>query len=124
MSHPRRVNTKKKMTDIFDTKIICKECSAEMVKGEAFKNGFRLRIVECKKCHDRIMHPHDLGEYNNFVQLKNKTFKVKLRLVGNSYAVSIPREIINFMQEQEKIMDDMVRLCFNDAKRLSLMFGK
>ena len=47
-----------------------------------------------------------------------------MRIVGNSYAVSIPKEIVKFIKEQEKIMDNMVRLCFNDSKRLSLMFGE
>ena len=46
-----------------------------------------------------------------------------MRFVGNSYAVSIPKEIVNFMQEQEKIMDDMVRLCFEEFGRISLRFG-
>ncbi len=45
-----------------------------------------------------------------------------MRLVGNSYAVSIPKEIVSFMREQEKIMNDMVRLCFEDMGKLSLNF--
>ena len=47
-----------------------------------------------------------------------------MRLVGNSYAVSIPKEIVSFIQEQEKIMDNMVKLCFEDFGRLSLNFRK
>ena len=54
---------------------------------------------------------------------ENKTFRVKMRIVGNSYAVSIPKEIVDFMHEQERMMDDMVRLVFNDARKLSLSFG-
>ena len=46
-----------------------------------------------------------------------------MRFVGNSYAVSIPKEIVKFMREQEKIMDDMVRLCFEEFGRISLNFG-
>jgi hypothetical protein len=42
--------------------------------------------------------------------------------VGNSYAVSIPKEIVSFMNEQKKIMDEMVKLCFEDFGRLSLNF--
>ncbi len=91
---------------------------------EIEKNGFILRAVFCDKCNAKIFHPKDEQEYNNFIQLKNKVFKVKMRIVGNSYAVSIPKEIVEFIKEQERIMDDMVRLCFNDAKRLSLMFGE
>lgn len=86
------------------------------------KNGFRLRAVRCKNCKNRIVHPEDLKEYTDFQNIKKKKFKVKLRYVGNSYAVSIPREIIDFMSEQEKQMSDMVNLCMEDIKRLSLDF--
>ena len=47
-----------------------------------------------------------------------------MRLVGNSYAVSIPKEIVLFMRHQEKAMNDMVKLCFEDFGRLSLNFGE
>ena len=58
------------------------------------------------------------------MSLKNKEFNVKMRLVGNSYAVSIPKEIVSFMRAQEKVMDDMVKLCFEEMGRLSLNFDK
>ena len=47
-----------------------------------------------------------------------------MRLVGNSYAVSIPKEIVSFMNEQEKSMSEMVKLCFEDIGRLSLDFNR
>ncbi len=45
-----------------------------------------------------------------------------MRMVGNSYAVSIPREIVDFMQEQENMMNNMVKLCFEEAGKISLGF--
>jgi hypothetical protein len=93
-----------------------------MQKAQAVKNGFLFRILVCPKCNEKIIHPADEAEYNKFINLKNKEFHVKMRLVGNSYAVSIPKEIVSFMREQEKIMDDMVRLCFEDMGKLSLNF--
>ncbi len=110
------------MKDIFDTTIMCNHCHLKMKHIEIEKNGFVLRAVKCDNCGERIIHPRDQQEYDQFNNLKNRTFHVKLRIVGNSYAVSIPKEIIHFMQEQERIMNDMVRLCFEDAKRLSLSF--
>jgi len=83
-----------------------------------------MRIVACDKCDHKIMHPNDEQEYSKFINLRNKEFRVKMRLVGNSYAVSIPKEIVSFIREQEKIMDDMVRLCFEDFGRLSLNFSE
>ena len=45
-------------------------------------------------------------------------------MVGNSYTVSIPKEIVNFINEQNKVMDDMVRLNLDRMNRLSLEFDK
>jgi len=112
------------MTDIFENTILCKNCNIKMKKGEIVKNGFILRTVICPRCNDKITHPADEQEYNKFINLKNKEFRVKMRLVGNSYAVSIPKEIVSFIREQEKIMDDMVKLCFEDFGRLSLSFAE
>ncbi len=112
------------MTDIFDNKIICKNCDMEMEPIKVSRSGLVLRAVECPKCSSRIIHPKDEQEYNDFIKLRKKKFNVKMRFVGNSYAVSIPREIVNFIKEQEKVMDNMVRLCFEDFGRISLNFGK
>ena len=95
-----------------------------MQRAKVAKNGFLLRAVVCGKCGDRVIHPADEAEYNKFRVLRNKEFHVKMRLVGNSYAVSIPKEIVSFIREQEKIMNDMVRLCFEDFGKLSLDFNR
>jgi len=111
------------MMDIFDNTILCKKCNSKMKKDSFTKNGFVFRTMVCPKCHLRIIHPVDEQEYNKFINLKNKEFRVKMRLVGNSYAVSIPKEIVSFMEHQEKVMDEMVKLCFEDMGKLSLNFG-
>ena len=110
------------MSDIFDNTILCKNCNKPMKKTQIARNGFMFRAVNCDKCGERILHPADLQEYEKFKNLKGKEFRVKMRLVGNSYAVSIPKEIVSFMREQERMFDDMVRLYFEDAHRLSLNF--
>ncbi len=110
-------------TDIFDTTILCKDCGKEMEKTIVAKSGAQLRAVECPKCKDRILHPNDLNSLEHFNNIKGKTFNVKLRIIGNSHAISIPKEIVNFIKEQERVMDDMVSLCFRDMRRLDLFFG-
>jgi len=112
------------MTDIFDNKIMCGKCNSQMQKSEISKNGFVFRTMVCSKCNEKLVHPLDEVEYKKFINLKNKEFRVKMRLVGNSYAVSIPKEIVHFMNEQEKIMDEMVKLCFEDIGKLSLSFSE
>jgi len=95
-----------------------------MQKAQLIKNGFALRAVVCPNCGSKIIHPNDEAEFVKFNDLKSKEFHVKMRLVGNSYAVSIPKEIVSFIKDQEKIMDDMVKLCFENFGRLSLNFGQ
>jgi hypothetical protein len=112
------------MTDIFDNTILCKKCNSEMQKANIAKKGFLFRAMVCPKCEEKLIHPVDEQEYNKFISLKNKEFKVKMRIVGNSYTVSIPKKIVSFMNEQEKMMDDMVKLCFEDMRKLSLNFGE
>ena len=112
------------MEDIFDNPILCKNCGTRMNKAKISKSGFVIRTMACDKCGHKIIHPNDQAEYDKFINLKNKNFVVKMRLVGNSYAVSIPKEIVSFIKEQEKIMNDMVRLCFEDFGKLTLDFNK
>jgi len=112
------------MIDIFDNTILCKKCNTRMKKIKITKNGFFLRAMICPKCNEKLIHPIDEQEYHKFINLKNKEFRVKMRLVGNSYTVSIPKQIVSFMSEQEKIMNKMVRLCFEEMGRLSLNFDE
>lgn len=116
------------MKDIFDAKILCKHCNVEMQPSEFFKRGFRLRAVECPKCNEKIVHPTDLHKFENFNNLKQKTYNVKLRVVGNSHAISIPKEIIDFINEMNSHMNnhmnDMVKLCLEDFGRVSLNFNE
>jgi len=112
------------MTDVFDNTIICAKCSTAMEKASIAKDGFLIRAVVCGKCGSKALHPHDVQEYEKFKQIRNKTYKVKLRIVGNSYAVSIPKEIVSLMQEQENMMDDFVQLCFKEFGKVSMQFGE
>ncbi|MEK6914476.1 MAG: hypothetical protein AABW83_02385 [Nanoarchaeota archaeon] len=109
--------------DIFSQRILCKDCSVEMKQIEIIRNGFIIRAMKCLKCDSKILHPKDEQEYKNFNDLKKKQFNVKMRFVGNSYAVSIPKEIVNFMKEQEKIMDGMVNLCLEEFGILRMNFA-
>jgi len=111
------------MMDLFDNPILCNNCEKKMDTILLSRNGFNLRAKKCAKCGSVIVHPQDKTEYENFMRLKQKEFNVKMRMVGNSYAVSIPREIVDFMREQESMINDMVRLSFEDAGRLRLMFN-
>ena len=64
------------MTDIFDNKILCRNCSLEMKPLEITKNGFVLRAIECKKCSSRVIHPKDEQDFSDFMNLRKKEFNV------------------------------------------------
>ena len=114
------------MKDIFDAKISCKECNVEMKPTIVEKLGFRLRAVKCSKCGDKIIHPADLNKLENYNNLKRKTYSVKLRMVGNSHAISIPKEMVDFINDAQRQMsmnmNDMVKLAFEDFGKLSVNF--
>jgi len=117
------------MTDIFEATIVCPKCNKVAEKGYVVRDGFKIRVLECKGCNNRWYHPGDLKDFEEFNKLKNKEFFVKLRMVGNSYAISIPREIIEFEEEftkmkkeMERKFEQMVRLCFEEPGKLSLFF--
>jgi hypothetical protein len=111
-----------------------------MKKIAVERNGFKLRALECPECGQRTYHPADIEELNKFNQLKNQNFKVKLRQVGNSYAVSIPHEIVDFLraaaeegneknernefQNLHEKMERMVTLAMEQVNKLSLSFSE
>ena len=95
-----------------------------MNKAALVKNGFSMRALKCLTCDNFIIHPHDENEYKQFLSLRKKNFNVKLRMVGNSYTVSIPREIVNFINDQDKIIDEIVKLNFEGMRKLSLIFDR
>lgn len=125
------------MADIFDNVILCNKCGKKMKKLVVERSGFKIRALECQQCGGRTYHPSDIEEFNKYSQLQKQNFQVKLRRVGNSYTVSIPKELIDFFEEAEtadpfegihkKMNDDMnqmVTLALKHANQLSLSFGK
>lgn len=116
------------MTDIFDAKVLCKHCDEQMEQTVVKREGTDLRALRCLNCGDVIIHPADLNALNQFQNLRGKIFSVKLRVIGNSHAISIPKEIVEFINEQHRLMqrqvDDVVRLCFEDFDTLKVRFGE
>ncbi len=115
------------MEDIFQAKILCNECNSETEKTVIIKDGFKLRSITCKGCKKTWPHPSDLKQYNKFKDIKNKNYKVKLRLVGNSYTVSIPKEIIQFEEKFKNIeqdLDKMINLNLEKPGKITLFFSR
>lgn len=113
-----------KMADLFETTIVCDRCNEKTSKNYLIKDGFKIRTWECPSCNRTWHHPADMQELDEFQKLKSKQFQVKLRLVGNSYAVSIPREIIDFEEEFFKDVNDMLSMTLESPDKLSIFFSK
>lgn len=110
------------MQDIFDHVVLCNKCNSKTRKNYAVQDGFEFRILECPKCSEVIYHPGDLKEYEDFKKLKARDFNVKLRMVGNSFCVSIPKELIDFHKEFERDYNDLVRLSLEGPGKISMFF--
>lgn len=117
------------MADIFDEIVSCSKCGKKMNKVTIMRNGFSIRALECKKCGKYIYHPSDIEEYKKFQELRERPFNVKLRMVGHSYVVSIPKEIIELeremhegMKRQMERMNKIVKLMLEEPGKLSLFF--
>ena len=109
------------MEDIYETTIICGKCHKATEKGVVIKDGFRIRAWMCPNCGKKYLHPGDTAEYGQFRKLQQREFEVKLRLVGNSWAISIPKEIIDF---EEVTASKPVHLSLDEPGRLSISFTK
>ena len=109
------------MKDLFETIIICKKCNKKTEKVTVNKDGFHLRGWKCPSCGEIWIHPADLKEYEDFKKIKDKEFEVKLRMVGNSYTVSIPREIVEFGEIKR---DKVVRVSLDQPEKVTLFFSR
>lgn len=109
------------MKDLAETSIVCKKCKEETTLGYTTRDGVKIRIWQCPKCHETWYHPGDMEEYKQFLDLKKREFEVKLRQVGNSWAVSIPKEIIRFESvEHTKV----IRMSLDEPGKIVLSFKK
>lgn len=109
------------MKDLFETIIICKKCNKKTEKVVVNKDGFKLRGWKCPNCNEILIHPADLKEYEDFQKIKQKEFQVKLRMVGNSYTVSIPREIVEFGEIKR---DKVVKVSLDQPEKVTLFFSR
>src|SRR3989344_7847657 len=112
------------MPDLFNTTILCEDCNRKTSKNETYKDRFKLRYWECNNCNKKWFHPLDQENYENFQKLKQKEFQVKLRMVGNSYAISIPKEIIDFEEDFNRELNELINLNLEEPGKISIFLHK
>ncbi len=108
--------------NIFETTVLCPKCKKEMQKEIIVKDNFEIKSLVCPKCKERWVDPEDKKEYEDFKKLKEKDFKVKLRMVGNSYAVSIPKEIIEYTEIRKE--GRIVNMHVDGPQQVKISFSK
>jgi len=109
------------MKDIYGATVLCDSCGGKTQKSYVTKNSFDIRTWHCLRCQKQWYHPLDMRAYNEYMNLKKKEFEVKLRSVGNSYIVSIPKEIVRF---QEISTTKVVHLSLEDPGKVILTFHR
>ena len=112
------------MSDLFNAKVLCDKCNTKMEKTNLIQEGFSVRALKCRECGKNYLHPEDKYKLDQFSKLRNKQFQVKLRIVGNSYTVSIPREIIDYQDETQKRLNKMLFIALEEPEKLSIFFRK
>jgi len=86
------------------------------------KNGFKVRTWNCTSCNKTWYHPLDMQAYEEYNQLKKKNYKLKLRPVGNSWIVSIPKEIVRF--QEDFFPNKMVKLSLEEPGKIAIKFTR
>lgn len=109
------------VNDLFETNVMCGQCHKETEKSESEKDGYKIRCWKCTHCKKQWLHPGDLEAYKKFIELKRKEFEVKLRQVGNSWSVSIPKEIIRFEEVSET---KIIRMSLDEPGKVSIFFQR
>jgi len=104
-----------------NTIVYCEPCNKKTNKIILTKDNFKLRGWKCPSCNKLWLHPADEKDYLEFQKLKERDFDVKLRMIGNSWAISIPRELINFQNVKKT---KIVRLMLEEPGKISLFFSK
>jgi len=101
--------------------VLCKKCKVPMERGISSKEGFKLRVFQCPNCKARYFHPSDFEKFEEFQKIKGKQFNMKLRMVGNSFTISIPKEIVRFTHVKE---DSIIALSMENPDNVRIILRK
>lgn len=116
------------VADIFEHTVLCQSCQIPLVPESVVQEGFLLRSLQCHSCDYVLYHPDDVRDFEDYKKLRQQRFQVKLRFVGNSFCVSIPKEIVSFIRESQRAVENdfshSVKLSLEEPGKVSLFFVK
>lgn len=87
-------------------KEIVKCVCGEWTKPKMFRiEGFDVRGSDCPKCQEAYLNSADANIVYKFNQLKNQKLKATVTTTGNSYAIRIPKALVDLfkLKKGEKI---------------------
>ncbi|PIN82002.1 hypothetical protein COV11_00200 [Candidatus Woesearchaeota archaeon CG10_big_fil_rev_8_21_14_0_10_30_7] len=90
------------MRDIWEEHLHCSTCNKKAEQIILSKDNFKLRSWKCKQCRKTWNHPLDQVKLSEWQNIKDQEFIVKIREVGNSAVISLPKEILNFKNALNK----------------------
>lgn len=84
---------KKDIDELDKIEIVC-HCGGKTKRIETSWEGFPVRAWKCGRCGEEIFHPLDAQRALTIAKaIKNKEFEVKIRKVGKSLTMTIPRRL-------------------------------
>ena len=83
-----------KQVDINRWEEIPCECGGMAGKSTVNYKGYEVRGWTCKKCKKEYIHPEDSLKISKLEALKKNGIKVKVRTVGQSLVITLPKELV------------------------------
>lgn len=83
-----------KQVDINRWEEIPCECGGMASKGTVKYKDYEVRGWACKKCKKEYIHPEDSLKISKIEALKKSGIKVKVRTVGQSLVITLPKVIV------------------------------
>lgn len=109
-----------KQVDINLWKEIPCECGAMASKRTIKYKDYEVRGWVCEKCKKEYIHPEDSLKISKLEALKKEHVKVKIRTVGQSLVITLPKEVAE-VYDLEK--GETVELLPENFKKLRIALG-
>lgn len=77
------------------------ECGGMASRGAVKYKNYGIRGWVCKKCKKEYIHPEDSLKISKLEALKKSRVRVKIRTVGQSLVITLPKEIAELYDLQK-----------------------
>ena len=108
-----------KQVDINRWEEIPCECGGMASRSTVKYKDYKLRGWVCKKCKKEYIHPEDSLKISKLVALKKSRVKVKIRTVGQSLVITLPKKIAELYDLQK---GESVELSPETLKKIEIEF--